>query len=161
MALNGGLVRELQLGFENGMAGQVSSGGRTVREGYCIGRLGGSSVARILLVEDEHLLRRSLGMLLEREGHRVTAAANLAEAAAGIGRQPELLHLALTLPDGNGLDFLEENLDRFRETVVLVTTGSAGEKEIRRAMCLGVEKVLAKPVAHRDLLKIIARLLGS
>ena len=78
---------------------------------------------RILLVEDEELLRWSLVKRLEMQKHRVHAVANLAEATEHLGRYlPDLMILDLALPDGHGLDFYQENHERLSDTGVLIIT---------------------------------------
>ena len=65
-------------------------------------------MALILVVEDEALLRWSLVRRLEGVGHRVLQAGSAAEARAALADgAPDLLILDLSLPDGDGLDFLE------------------------------------------------------
>ena len=62
---------------------------------------------RILVLEDEALLRRCLTRLLERHGHEVIPAASLEEARDLLrGRSVDAAILDVRLPDGNGLDLL-------------------------------------------------------
>ncbi|MEJ2086202.1 MAG: response regulator [Acidobacteriota bacterium] len=80
-------------------------------------------MALIQIVEDEKLLRWALAEQLKRAGHEVRAAATLAEASQHLGaHQPDVLLLDISLPDGNGLDFYEENLSRLEDTVIIVMT---------------------------------------
>jgi len=75
-------------------------------------------MAMILLVEDEKLLRWSLRQRLEKSGHAVADADNLAAAteqhpAAGAR---DIMLLRPVAPDGNGLDFYEANAERLEDT---------------------------------------------
>jgi DNA-binding response OmpR family regulator len=118
-------------------------------------------VAQILLVEDESLLRWSLVRRLERETYQVAAAENLAQANQSLDQsQPALMILDLTLPDGNGLDFLEKNLGRLAGTAVLVITADGCDENRRRAKRLGVRDLLVKPVEHQVLVEMVNQLVG-
>ena len=59
-------------------------------------------MARILVVDDEENIGRSLRLILEREGHEVALAHSVAEARAEV-EEPDLLLLDVRLPDGNGV----------------------------------------------------------
>jgi DNA-binding NtrC family response regulator len=115
-------------------------------------------MATILLVEDEQLLRWSIKQRLEQVGHKVEEAADLADASSYLlAHQPDLLILDLSLPDGHGLDFYQENLTRLEGTVVLITTAVGEVDDAVRAMKLGALDFLQKPVQHESLLQLIDR----
>ncbi len=115
-------------------------------------------MALILLVEDEKLLRWALTEQLKRAGHEVHDAENLAVAGEHLeAHQPDVLLLDISLPDGNGLDFFESNLNRLEDTVVIVMTAVGAVEEAVRAMKLGALDFLNKPVDNHDLVQLIER----
>jgi len=115
-------------------------------------------MALILLVEDEKLLRWSLGEKLKRAGHTVHDAGTLAEGEDHLRRhQPEVLLLDISLPDGNGLDFYEQNQARLEDTAAIVMTAVGEVDEAVRAMKLGALDFLTKPVDQGELLELIER----
>ena len=66
-------------------------------------------VSRILLVEDERALVASITDLLAGEGYDVISAGSLAAARRCLKRHDvQLVMLDLTLPDGSGLDLLDQ-----------------------------------------------------
>ncbi len=66
------------------------------------------ATARVLIVDDEKNIRRTLRMVLEGEDHDVTEAPNIAEAEAILadGQPVDLVLLDVKLGDENGLDLL-------------------------------------------------------
>lgn len=115
-------------------------------------------MALVLLVEDEKLLRWSLKKRLEKEGHQVHAAEDLAEATSHANEhRPDLLLLDLELPDGHGLDFFENNQSILDETVVLVMTAVGQVEDAVRAMKLGALDFLSKPIDHMALVELVNR----
>ena len=66
-------------------------------------------MTRILIVEDEQIIRELLGDNLEFEGFSTTQTANLNDAEVCIkSEKPDMLLLDLNLPDGNGADRLKQ-----------------------------------------------------
>ena len=67
------------------------------------------SLEKILIVEDERVVRNLLESIFARHKYSVTCAATLAEATAAVQRESfDLLMLDLRLPDGDGQKFLEK-----------------------------------------------------
>jgi len=115
-------------------------------------------MALVLIVEDEKLLRWSLEKRLQQTGHTVHAVESLARADEVLsGHQPDLVLLDLSLPDGHGLDFFEQNLDKLEEAVVIVMTAVGEVDDAVRAMKLGALDFLTKPVDHEDLIRLVDR----
>src|SRR5512143_411247 len=95
-------------------------------------------MALILILEDEALLRTTLRRRLERFGHVVHEAPSVAEARQHLARhRPDLVLLDVSLPDGNGLDFLDEQREALAESLILVMTGTGQIEDAVRAMKLG------------------------
>ncbi len=115
-------------------------------------------MAVILIVEDEKLLRWALEKRLTGSGHKVDAAADLAEAEERLEqRQPDVVLLDLSLPDGFGLDFFESNRGKLEGAVVIVMTAVGQVEDAVRAMKLGAFDFLTKPVDHEELIGLIDR----
>ncbi len=74
---------------------------------------------RILLVDDEHQLRRMVGEILEQEGYAVLLAADCAQGEELFCReQPDAVLLDVMLPDGNGFSLFQK-LRAVRDVPVL------------------------------------------
>ncbi len=115
-------------------------------------------MAMILIVEDEKLLRWSLEKRLEKLGHKVDTAADLATAAGCLGRrQPDVVLLDLSLPDGHGLDFFASYRSQLEGAAVIVMTAVGEVEDAVRAMKLGALDFLTKPVNHEELIRLIDR----
>jgi len=119
------------------------------------------AMALVLIVEDEQLLRWALQKQLEKAGHQVQAAPDLASAASQLTtHQPDVVLLDLGLPDGHGLDFYESNRARLSESVVIVMTALGHVEEAVRAMKLGALDFLTKPVDKAELVALVDRSLS-
>ncbi|HWO88388.1 MAG TPA: sigma 54-interacting transcriptional regulator [Gemmatimonadales bacterium] len=100
---------------------------------------------RILIVEDDALLRSVLAERLSREGYDVATAGTLAEARASLdAAPPDLVFLDLRLPDGEGLALLREEATH-RDAVWVVMTAHGTVSAAVEALKLGARDFLEKP----------------
>lgn len=117
--------------------------------------------ARLLLVEDDPAIARTVAYTLERDGLAVTHSLLLGDARTqlGGGTPFDLLVLDVGLPDGNGLDLLRE-LRQARHTTPVLMLSAHGE-EIDRVLGLelGADDYLAKPFSPRELAARVKALL--
>ena len=108
---------------------------------------------RLLLVEDEDVIRRALTRFLERKGFEVTGAATV-EAAA---REPldafDVLLVDVRLPGADGTELIA-----LAEPVpVVVMTSHASVRAAVEAMRRGAIDYVAKPFDHDELLRVLER----
>jgi len=108
---------------------------------------------RILLVEDEPGLVLTLTDLLSSEGYDVAHAGDCGSARQHVaGATFDALILDLMLPDGSGLDVLDELRTRGDPTPVLVLTARSTIPEKVAGLRLGADDYLAKPFDSMELL---------
>ena len=111
---------------------------------------------RILLVEDDAVLRNVMRASLANAGHRVDEAATLADTRALWRVQPfDAVLLDLNLPDGSGLSALREARRRGDCTPVLVLSARDRASERIAGLDAGADDYLGKPF---DLDEVDARL---
>jgi DNA-binding response OmpR family regulator len=101
----------------------------------------------ILVVEDNESLLSVIERYLRRAGHEVLTAGNATEARAALAsdHQIELMIFDIGLPDGNGLDLLQE-AQRGRPSMgAIAITASENDADKLRARELGVGAYITKP----------------
>jgi len=113
---------------------------------------------KVLIADDDRLVRTMLTDLLADLGHAVVEATNGAEAVALAGREaPDLLILDFLMPKLSGLDALQAlRASGVRAPAVLLTAISDASV---RAMdgADAVDVLLEKPVTRRNLSRALAR----
>jgi two-component system, NtrC family, response regulator AtoC len=123
-----------------------------------------SAAPRVLVVDDERLVRWSLAETLADAGYDVAEACD-GEAAIGtiIESSPpvDLVLLDLRLPDSNDLSVLSEIRRLSPATAVILMTAFGTPEIVAEALDLGVFSVMAKPFEMRDLAPLAARALSS
>lgn len=106
---------------------------------------------QILVVDDDEPTRRAIRIRLERDGHRVTAAATGEEALERFHTcRPDLAILDLILPDRDGFD-LCRRMTAGGSTRVLILTGRADPVERTAAFHMGADDFVAKPFSLAEL----------
>lgn len=110
------------------------------------------SAARILLVDDEIAIQRSLGPLLRTHGYEVEmASAGSAALKLAAEYAPDLIVLDLGLPDLDGTEVCR----RIRESSkvpIIVLSARGGEADKVRALDLGADDFVTKPFGPEELL---------
>jgi len=114
-------------------------------------------MTRLLIIEDEEVIRRQLVRLLAKHGYDTAEAGSVAEAEA-LGLQSfDLIITDVRLPGVLGTEVIE----RARPVPVLVMTSYASIRSAVECMQKGAADYIAKPFDHDEMLLTIARLLHS
>ena len=157
-----GLVRKL-VELHGGRVWAESAGpGQGSRFVVRLPRLEVSKAKRILLVEDEALIRIPMAAALESAGFDVSQAAMGADALAVMEAEAfDLLILDVVLPDMEGWGILRRvrEVEEVRTLPVLVVTGLES-LNAEQALALGADEFLTKPVSPRVLVDTVVRLLA-
>ena len=118
-------------------------------------------MARVLVVDDENLMRTMVEVACRRLGHEALCAATLAEgrrlAAAGV----DVILLDMLLPDGNGLDAQQELAALPDAPDIVVITGHGDGDAAEKALRGGVWDFLMKPVRVRDVEETLSHVLEA
>jgi two-component system, response regulator PdtaR len=112
---------------------------------------------KILIAEDETIIRLDLKQLLERAGYDVVAEAKDGEEAVALARseEPELAILDVKMPKLDGIEAARRILEERPVPIVMLT--AYGQQElVSRAVEAGVFGYLVKPFREQDLLPAIA-----
>ncbi len=114
----------------------------------------------ILLIDDDPDVLRAIGDYFEKVGYEVFREATGRDGLERESREhPDVVLLDLVLPDGEGLVFLEQF--RRQDAAVIVLTGHGDVATAVRAMQLGAENFLTKPVDMTHLAAAVARVIDK
>lgn len=111
---------------------------------------------RILIAEDETIIRLDLRELLERAGFEVCAEARDGEEAVALAlsEEPDLAIMDVKMPRLDGIDAARRILDE-RPIPIVMLTAYGQEELVSRAVEAGVFGYLVKPFREQDLLPAI------
>jgi DNA-binding response OmpR family regulator len=118
--------------------------------------------SRILLIEDDPAVARSLQDGLEREGYQVSWESSGAEGIEQARRQayaPHLIILDVRLPDGSGFDVCRQIRQLGLRQPILMLTVQQDELDKVLGLEMGADDYMTKPYSLRELLSRIRALL--
>jgi two-component system alkaline phosphatase synthesis response regulator PhoP len=112
---------------------------------------------RILIIEDEAVIRKAIRMACEKEGYDVIEAENgtegLRQADSG---HPDLVLLDLMLPDISGFDVCRELRKSGSRYPIVILSAKTEEIDIVVGLEIGADDYITKPFRARELLARIA-----
>ena len=110
------------------------------------------SGARVLVVDDEPLVSRTVAHNLERHDYRVLVATTGEEALDAAERfRPDLVLLDLGLPGISGFEVLDRLRERTTTPIIVLSVRDAGPDKVR-ALDAGADDYLTKPFGVEELL---------
>jgi DNA-binding response OmpR family regulator len=115
---------------------------------------------KILIAEDEPLMRKTLTMKLEKEGFEVLSCADGKEALQMLEEViPDIVITDIMLPYASGLEIIKAVKEKNRKTAVIVLSALGQEKNVVDAFELGADDYITKPFNLNELTIRIKRLL--
>jgi two-component system response regulator PilR (NtrC family) len=118
------------------------------------------SSSRILVVDDERSIREFLTILLQQENYDVVTAASVAEGIEQLtAGRPDLVMCDLKLPDGSGIEVLEDAHRRQLDIPFIIITAHTTPQHALEALRAGAAEYLSKPFNVDDLKSILRKLL--
>lgn len=112
-------------------------------------------MSKILIVEDEGIIRSALRRLLERNGFQITEAGTVPEARQHLAEQEfDLIISDLRLPGEAGTELINQ------ATPVLIMTSYASLRSAVDAMKQGAVDYIAKPFDHDEMLSAVNHILS-
>jgi len=117
---------------------------------------------KILVVDDEQLIRWSLEQNLKKQGYEVSTAAS-GEEALKIVREdvPDLMLLDIQLPGMNGIEVLEKVKEMGEEIIVIMVTALGVLETAVKAMRIGAYDYINKPFNLDELAIVIRKALET
>ncbi len=115
---------------------------------------------RILIIDDDVALCRSMQIQLEAEGHAVDYVHNGADGLARLASAaPDILFLDLNLPDMTGIQVLKRIQGSRCEPVVIMITGVQDAKATIDAVRHGAFDYIRKPIVRNELFRLLRKYL--
>ena len=113
---------------------------------------------RVIICDDEHVLRDSLAKVLRKAGHEIETAGTGEEAVARVREEEyDAILCDLRLPGISGLDVLRSVLLINPSTAVIIMTAYSSVETAVEALRQGAFDYLVKPVLHEDLRARLSR----
>ena len=120
---------------------------------------------RILVIEDEELLRNLYSELLEMKGFQVETAADGKTALEHLNdtRKPDLILLDINMPEMDGVEFLRviKTNDKLKRVPVILLTGVIQVEKISAGLDMGAVGYIEKANSPVEVMSKIEMILGA
>lgn len=118
--------------------------------------------AKVLIVDDSSLARRTVRQLVEPMGHPVVEASDGLQALEKFHlEKPELVILDMVMTGMYGLDVLAQMRALDPTVSVIVATADVQHSTLEQVKAAGAKGLLTKPVTREKLTKAIETVLGG
>jgi len=117
-------------------------------------------MANILIIDDDQLIRDTLCNAVTRMGHRSSIAPTLQEGLETARSQPyDVVFLDVKMPDGNGLDILQDIRETRSVPEVIILTGYGDPDGAELAIKNGAWDYIEKPCSMQAMTLVLSRAL--
>src|SRR5712692_8197387 len=127
------------------------------------GYTNGAPMPRILVIDDDHAVRLTIQVILERAGYEVVCAADGEQGVRAFERAPpQLVITDIIMPNKEGLEAIVEIRARNATTPIIAVSGGGriGNTDfLKMALKVGANAILPKPFEREDLVAAVRRLL--
>lgn len=118
-------------------------------------------MARVLIVDDSLMMRKTLSTILQRAGHTVEAeAANGEQAVADYAKyRPDLVTLDITMPGISGTEVIKRILAIDPDANIVVVSALSQKRVVFEAIQNGAKNYVIKPISEDKLVAVIGLVL--
>jgi DNA-binding response OmpR family regulator len=114
---------------------------------------------QIWIVDDDEEMNRAVGLMLKMLDCEVISFYNARSAAQTLltGKRPQVLILDINMPEVSGLDMLEflRRRSEWKELPIIMLSSESADNTIDKAIQLGADAYIMKPVTIQELEKAI------
>lgn len=118
-------------------------------------------IKRVLIVDDEPHLIRSLAFVMSREGYEVFTAENGEEALCkAIENKPDLIFLDIMMPKKNGYEVCEaiRQMPDLKNTHIIILSAKGSEIDREKALSSGADSFISKPFSPFEVVSMVKNL---
>jgi DNA-binding response OmpR family regulator len=122
-------------------------------------------MARVLVLDDEELMREALRIALERDGHEVCEAGDGAAGLSLFNERPiDLVITDLIMPNMDGVEMIRDLRRASPKVKIIALSGRGGisiKANLDRALMVGANCALMKPCDFDELRRTVSELTGK
>lgn len=117
---------------------------------------------KVLIVDDEYLIRNLLRMRIDWEQQGMTIIGEASDAAEALNRvellRPDIVFTDIYMPKMDGIELSGILMERYPNIKIVVVTGHDEFEYARQSVKLGISDFILKPIRASELLQVTAKL---
>ena len=113
-------------------------------------------MARVLIVDDALIMRKTLGKIVEEGGHHVVAEAVNGEEAVQMYQKylPDVVTMDITMPGTEGIQALTRIREYDEQAKVIMVSALGQQHKVMEALDQGAKSYILKPIAKEKILAV-------
>ena len=116
------------------------------------------SRARVLVIDDEALMRKLVRAILVKEGYSVATASGPPDALQKLrSTRFDIVISDLRMPEVDGFSFIAQLNERYPDTCLIVMTGFGDADTADEVRARGADEYITKPFNEREIQVIVER----
>ena len=116
---------------------------------------------KILVVDDEKDLCELVRLILKEQNFLIECASNLKDGKEKwLDQLPIVVILDQNLPDGLGLEMIENNPELLKNTKVIMITADTQPETITRATAVGIDYFIQKPFSLKLIRELVQEIIS-
>lgn len=121
-----------------------------------------STIAKILIVDDNYLMRRTIERIVHEMGHKVVGELDNGKHLPFKFQEliPDLITLDIVMAEKTGLEALKELKDQYPFAKVIMVTSIGQKRKVLEALKYGADHFIVKPINEDKLKSVINQVLG-
>lgn len=120
---------------------------------------------RILIIDDDEMIRELLRQILEKEGYEIIEASDGSKASLILSEKPtDLVITDIIMPDKEGIETIRELKKDYPNVKIIAMSGGGRIGPIpylKIAKSMGACKTFTKPIHRLELIAAVKELIGS
>ncbi len=119
-------------------------------------------MARIMVADDAMIMRRNIGLILQKAGHEIVGeACNGDEAYEGYAKhKPDLVTMDITMPVMDGIAALKKIKGDYPEAKIVVISAQGNKYSVLEAVKEGAAGFLVKPIDDKKVISVVNKALN-
>lgn len=120
-------------------------------------------MARVLIVDDALMMRKTIGKILENGGHLVVDEAVNGEQAIEMYQKysPDVVTMDITMPGTDGIQALARIMDYDANAKVVMVSALGQQHKVMEALDHGAKSYILKPITGEKILEVIKQVMGA
>ncbi len=120
------------------------------------------TIAKILIVDDNYLMRRTIERIVKEMGHKVVGELDNGKFLPHKYKElaPDLITLDIVMAEKTGLEALKELKYHYPFAKVIMVSSLAQRRKVLEALKYGADHFIVKPINEGKLKSVINRVLG-
>lgn len=119
-------------------------------------------MGRVLIIDDAMFMRKSLSLILEKNGFEAVGEAENGQAGIKkyIELKPDLVTMDITMPVMDGITALKELKKIDPQVKVVMVSAMGQEAYVREAVIQGARSFIVKPFTETQVIKVLNSILN-